>query len=416
MPWRVVRWTAAVSLLLAATVAAASDRTVVVMLFDGFAPALLDGVETPALQRMRAQGAWTHDLTPVFPSISIPNQVSISTGCWPKNHGIVSNEFLDPQRGHYDHFVDADWLTGCEHLFQVAERQGVRSAALGWVGRFSETRGELASATSMERKFAEYPDDPQRAKQVIQMLRAPDQQRPRLILAYFHGPDNAAHFSGLDSARTRQAVADSDARIGEVIEAISQLPFADQTTLIVTTDHGMVPVSHNVNITKILLNNEINARVTSSGTTSFLYFDDPREADRALRSLSAYTQFSAVRKTAAPAEWHLGNGARVGDIILSAKPPYFIEDIRRWPAWLQWLGTFGPEFLWARLTLRASHGYPPGTPGVEGILYAWGAGIAKGREVVNVNAIDVHPTVAQLLGILPGEPVDGQIATDLLLP
>ena len=59
--------------------------------------------------------------------------------------------------------------------------------------------------------------------------------------------------------------------------------------------------------------------------------------------------------------------ARVGDVIVSAKPPYFIEDVHRWPTWLQWLGTFGPEFLWAGLSLQASHGYPPGTPGVEGI-------------------------------------------------
>lgn len=406
----------AMVLVLAATDARAFERTVVVLLFDGFAPSLLDGVATPALMRMRTEGTWTHDLTPVFPSISIPNQVSISTGCWPKNHGIVSNEFFDPQRGRYDHFVDADWLTGCEHLFQVAERQGIRSAALGWVGRFSETRGELATATSLERKFEEYPDDAQRARQVIQTLRMPDKQRPRLILAYFHGPDNAAHFTGMDSARTRQAVADSDARIGEILSAISELPFASEVTLLVTTDHGMVPVSHNVNVTKILLNHEINARVTSSGTTSFLYLEDTREIDRAVRLLSVYTQFTTVRKVATPGDWNLGNGARVGDVILSAKPPYFIEDIHRWPSWLQWLGTFGPEFLWARLTLKATHGYPPGTPGVEGILYAWGAGIAKGKQAGSINAIDVHPTVTRLLGIAPGEPVDGHIATDLLAP
>jgi hypothetical protein len=83
---------------------------------------------------------------------------------------------------------------------------------------------------------------------------------------------------------------------------------------------------------------------------------------------------------------------------------------------LQWLGTWGPEFLWARFALKATHGYPPDTPGMHGIFYAWGSGIAAGRELPSLRAIDVHPTVARLLDIAPGETVDGRIATELLAP
>jgi len=36
-------------------------------------------------------------------------------------------------------------MTGCENLHQVAERQGVRSAALDWYGARSHARGPLAS-------------------------------------------------------------------------------------------------------------------------------------------------------------------------------------------------------------------------------------------------------------------------------
>jgi hypothetical protein len=75
---------------------------------------------------------------------------------------------------------------------------------------------------------------------------------------------------------------------------------------------------------------------------------------------------------------------------------------------------WGPEFLWAGLALKATHGYPPETPGVESIFYAWGAGVARGREVKGLRAIDVHPTVAELLEILPGSPVDGAVSLDVL--
>lgn len=414
----IVRFLIICALLLASPHAWAKNepvrRTVVVLLFDGVAPAMLEGVATPTLERIRREGAWTHNMIPVFPSISMVNQTSVSTGCWPEHHGIVSNMFHDPERGQYDHSIDADWLIGCEHLHQAAERQDVRSAALGWVGRTSGTRGDQATAVSAEKIWAEYPDDATRVEQVIKVLRMPDPQRPRLVLAYFKGPDGSAHFNGMDAWQTRQAVAASDAHVAKILAEIESLPFKDQTTVIVTTDHGMMPVTHNVNIKKILLNHDINAAFLSSGTTSFLYFSDPTQIDRAFDALSGYTQFEVVRRAAQPGEWHVGQSPRVGDLIVSAKPPYYIEDIDRWPSWTQWLGTWGPEFLWSGFALKATHGYPSETPGVQGILYAWGAGIAKGREVPGIRSIDVHPTVARLFAIKPGSPADGQVATDLL--
>ncbi|HTW36617.1 MAG TPA: hypothetical protein VMD53_18510 [Rhizomicrobium sp.] len=43
------------------------------------------------------------------------------------------------------------------------------------------------------------------------------------------------------------------------------------------------------------------------------------------------------------------------------------------------------------------------------IFYAWGAGIAKGKEIPRLDMIDVHPTVMAFLGLKPGHPVDGHV-------
>ncbi|HVM94964.1 MAG TPA: alkaline phosphatase family protein [Candidatus Acidoferrales bacterium] len=402
--------------LFIATRAAASERTVVVLLFDGFAPSLLDVWPIASLDFMRQEGAWTHHMIPAFPTISLINQTTISTGCWPEHHGIVTNLFIDPQRGVYDHSHDADWLIGCEHMHQAAERQGVRSAALGWVGRTSSTRGDLATRVSAEKSWSDFPSDDERARQVMSLLMLPDKERPRLILAYFRGPDAVEHFKGMNHPDTRQAVETASQAIGHITDTIRTRPFADQVTLIVTTDHGMINATYNVNVQKILANHGIKARFLSTGSTSFVYLDDKQQVDRAVRELSGYDEaFDVVRKDVQPPEWHIGTGPRVGDLILSAKPPYFIEDIERWPWWSHWLGTWGPEFLWARYALKATHGYPPTTKGMDGIFYAWGAGIAKGRQVASLRAIDIHPTVMALLGIQPGNPVDGVVATEFFV-
>jgi predicted AlkP superfamily pyrophosphatase or phosphodiesterase len=391
-----------------------APRTVVILLFDGFAPALLADIPAPNLERLRQDGAWSHNMLPPFPTISLISQTTISTGCWPEHHGIVTNVFLDPQRGEYDHSKDADWLTGCENLHQAAERQGVRAAAYGWAGFYSTEHGEQASRVSTERAWKDYPKDPQRAEQVIQTLQLPLAQRPRLIEAYFSGPDDEEHFKGMDSAETRQAVIDSDKIVGDIRAVIENLPDHDQITLLVTTDHGMLPVTHNVNVQKILLNNSIAADFRSTGTTSFIYLKDKSTKAAAVAALSKYTQFEVLLPEKPPSYWHLGNGPRVGDIVISAKPPYFIEDVSRWPWFVRWLGNWGPEFLRASFSLKATHGYPPATPGMAGIFYAWGAGIARGHEVKQIDAIDIHPLAARLLGIQPGNPVDGHVVTECL--
>jgi hypothetical protein len=51
---------------------------------------------------------------------------------------------------------------------------------------------------------------------------------------------------------------------------------------------------------------------------------------------------------------------------------------------------------------------------MSGVLYAWGDGIAKGRELPHARAVDVHPTAAALLGIASGVPLDGAPIQSLL--
>jgi alkaline phosphatase D len=363
---------------------------------------------------MRAEGAFSHRMIPVFPTISLVNGISISTGCWPESHGVVTNKFLDPEKGLYDHSRDADWLTGCEHLHVAAERQGIRSAALGWYGARSGTRGSLATHVDHAERWEDFPEDRDRAREVVGLLALPGEQRPRLILAYLRGPDRSAHFEGQGAPETVAAIQASDASVGAVLSAVDALPDRDDVTVVVTTDHGMRPVTHVVNIERILARHGISARPVSTGTTSFLYFDDPGDVDGAVKKLAGYEEFDLLRPGDAPAWSHVGTSPRAGDLIVSARPPYYIEDADLWPAWARWLVGLGPDLIWTGLLLQESHGYPPDTPGVEGIFYAWGSGIAPGRELPRVDAIDIHPTVTRLLGIEPGRPVDGRVVRALL--
>jgi hypothetical protein len=55
-------------------------------------------------------------------------------------------------------------------------------------------------------------------------------------------------------------------------------------------------------------------------------------------------------------------------------------------------------------------------PLLHGIFYAWGSGVARGRDLGLVRAIDIHPSVARLVGMEPGQPVDGVPIEAMLAP
>jgi predicted AlkP superfamily pyrophosphatase or phosphodiesterase len=393
-----------------------AKQTVIVALFDGFTPSMMAAGDTPNFDQLKQDGTWSDHLTPVFPTLSLTNHTSFITGCLPENHGILNNKFIDPDRGLYDHSDDADWRTGCATLFEDVEAGGLKAAVLGWAGRKSSTRGALASYISDETKFEDFPDDPARAEQAVALLDAPVETRPDLIVIYFQGPDSSAHFIGMDAPETMADVEQSDAIIGRLREKLEAIAGQQDVALFVGTDHGMTPVTHLVNIARILRRHGVTARTASSGTNSFVYLDDPSTAPSALAKLGGYEEFSVFGKGKYPAYAHIGASSRAPDVLLVAKPPYFVEDPDLFPWWLLWTGVtwIWPDVFDASMTLKATHGYDPAMPEMHGIFYAWGTHVAKGKELAHIDITDVHPTVLSYMGVAPTSHVDGQVVEGLI--
>lgn len=402
------RWVFALMVLL--VTGAQAKQTVVVTLFDGFTPEMMELANTPNFDALKTDGTWSDHLIPVFPSISLTNHTSYITGCWPENHGLVNNKFYDPERGLYDHSDDADWRTGCDALFEAVEKQGLKAAALGYAGRKSSTQGALASIISPEAKFEDFPQDPGRAEEVLELLDKPAAERPDLIVAYFRGPDGNAHFKGIDAPETIADVETADRIIGKIRGKLATLAVVDDVALFVGTDHGMKNVTHMVNIGRIMRRHAIDGVVASSGTNAFIYLNDPTQANEIHKKLEGHDAFDAYVKGSFPDYAHIGDGPRAPDILLAAKPPHALEDVDMLPGWVHWLGLtwIWPDTFSLFGGLVATHGYDPAMPEMHGIFYAWGSRIPQGQELDQVQIIDVHPTVLSLMGLSPTDHIDGK--------
>jgi predicted AlkP superfamily pyrophosphatase or phosphodiesterase len=400
-----------VAALLFTCAAVAADRTVVVVLFDGFSPFMLEGVAAPNFDRLQREGASSRHLVPSFPTLSMVNHTTFETGCWPAYHGIVANEFRDPVMGPYDtkaDRADAAWRTGCESMWQAAERQGAPAAVFNFVGRWSSTAGKQATIINDEVPWKDHEDDDTILAKTAQAL---EDSHIRLIALYFDYPDSVAHGDGVHGGKTKDAVAKADTVVGRLMTMIKALPKDRQVDLVIGADHGMTKVDKVINIDKLKALHHFDAEVAYGSGSAMLYLKPASDAARVARALRRYhATFEVYRKGHFPAYVHIGSGARVGDLLLITRPPYAFEgselmkpDIAARTENISGPPIYEPQVKW----FNAMHGFKPDVVAMHAIFYAWGPGIAH-RRIKQLDMIDVAPTVLHLLDLKPGNRSGGK--------
>ena len=212
-----------------------SDRVVLIVV-DGLRYDA--SLEMPYLNELRHQGAEFITETGQ-PSLSLPGWTTLGTGAGPEISGVTTN-----------------WYQGAVRLDTVlaeAKRAGLKTAIVGdkaWdqlygasvdVGRYPYY--PPTGSPSGDHVFpgpASYWDEARNvgidedfAREALAILRT---ERPGLLVLHFLGPDQFAHGYGAAS----QKYADDVARVDELVRQIVGGVSLDDTTVIVTSDHGHV--------------------------------------------------------------------------------------------------------------------------------------------------------------------------------
>jgi len=390
--------------LVVAAALQAGGPTVIVISMDGLRhdwPALDD---LPAFARMRREGGEAARLTPVYPSNTFPGHVSLATGTYPDVHGIADNHFMDVVRGPYRMSGDASWLLA-EPLWIAAERQGIRAATYFWVGSETDWQGRAQS-------FRMAPFDGQRPEadkvaQILAWLALPEADRPRLIMAYFAGPDQIAHDRGPNSSAVREQLRTQDAALGKLLEGIDQQQLWPSLTLLVVSDHGMTAMGDYIDIATPLSDASIEAVFTGS-TLVHVHLADEADLEAARKALSRVIGVK-VHSVDTARGMRIAPPERMGDLVVTTQPPNILTRPGGFSgALMEFLRFFGWDF--------GGHGYDPSLPDMGGSFVAMGRGVAAGTKFGEVHQVDVAPTVAALLGIKPPQKSEGKVVISLDTP
>lgn len=378
-------------LILTAISSSSSARPLILLSIDGFKGQYLETISPPFLTKLIKQSAYSRKLQPVFPSLTFPNHLSIVTGNYPENHGIVGNSFYHPllhQSYHYQANKKDSRFIASDTIWSIAEKNQMISAVYFWPESETPIKGHLPH---YYRPYKNDVSNQARLAQLISWLKLPKEKRPSLLLSYFSTVDTAGHLFGPNSPEVKEQVLAIDKTLENFFAALKQHKLSDVDVLIVS-DHGMTPVDE----TKTIAVNELSLpkHAVVRNNYSELYVYTTRRIlsrDKAKLKAEANGRYTVLAKGSYPSHWHFDKQlSSIPDLVLSAKPPHLFKDS-------------GSE-----LNIKGSHGFDPlGFSDMDALFIAHGPSF-KPQQLEKIANIDIMPLMLTLLKLPPPAHLDGK--------
>ena len=360
------------------------DMITVIVSLDGFRWDYPQMYDTPNLQKIAREGVHAQSMAPSFPASTFPMHYTLATGLVPDKHGIIDNSFWDTERNVRYSMSETTTRNnpayyGGEPIWITAQKQGVRTANMYWVG------SDIPIQDTYPNDYKRWENSPrlnfsQRVDTVAAWLQRPKNLRPRLIMLYFEEPDGTGHRYGPSSEQTGRQVHVLDSLIGVLMTKIEQSPIARNVNLIVTSDHGMAETA----IERIIriddyLKPAWYERIAGNNPSQIFTREGCR--DSVLTALAHAAHISACRKEEIPPHLNYGTNRNIGDVVV-------IPDC-------------GWQFTNATRSQLGGHGYDPACLDMHIIFYACGPAFKRNYRHPVIHNTDVYPLLSRLLGIKP---------------
>jgi phosphonoacetate hydrolase len=279
---------------------------VVVVVFDGLRPDMVTPELMPRLSAFGATSSWFREARSVFPSMTRVATTSIATGAMPRVHGIVGNAFYCPEalpehaidtslladiaraearlgRSLYDAPTFADALAKAGKRLSIVHTGSAGSAlALNpradvhghWTfamlgAQHTRTPHAVEEAVTSfgplpERDLPRFAETAYAANVFCDIVLK--EQQPDVALIWFNEPDTSYHYKFIGAPETLAVMNAADEAFGLILDTIAVMPGADDTAIIVASDHGQISSHGTFDIARALT--EAGHPARSSGNRS----------------------------------------------------------------------------------------------------------------------------------------------------
>lgn len=404
-------------------------KYVVLITIDGLRLEMITDKEmpSPVLKELAASGTLVERVVSVAPAMTYPNHTALVTGARPIHHGIFYNS---PFEGNKKTGI-ANWYADsikCPTIWRKAKENGLITCSLFWpVSAFGKdidynvpeywsidknvTLWELLRKSStpqgileeLEREtIGRFSDKTYRAghrngdvRTAFMAVHLLDKYRPNLTTIHLWSTDHSQHQTGTESMETKKSLAAVDYAIGEIVEGLEYAGMLDSTLLVVTGDHGFTDVNRSIAPNVWLMKEGLltsdtenwKAKFYGAGSTAFLYLknkNDQKTLERVRSMLKALPDekrslFRVVEQD------ELAKLGCSPDVVLALEPIVGVGVTS---------AITGEDII---IKKAGKHGYL--LPRETTSTIFWGAGVANGKIIKEINITDIAPVIMKVLGI-----------------
>lgn len=421
--------------------------------FDGLSTLDFEYISNlPNFKEYLKGASYSKKVYSVYPTLTYPAHATIVTGRYPKNHGVVNNIQLQPNKKSPDWYWHRSHIKG-DTLYDLAIERGMKVAALLWpvtakakiqynmpeVLPYRPWQNQIIASMLNGSPIFQY-----KLNKLFGHLRQGTKQpnldnftyksfihtikdkRPDLSLVHYTDLDTIRHHYGFYSDESKEALKRHDERLGEIIKTLKEMEIYKDSTIVVLGDHSSLDEDKVINL-NVLLKEKGYIKVNEAGKiisyrailnncdgSAYIYLKDKKDEElikeiykvieafnKEHNCIEAIYSSNEADKLGADPECALMLEAMKGYYFLDEVEGDLIREIRK-----EEVGGV-PNFT------RSTHGYSPFKENYTTVFMASGKGIKKGIAIEEMNLIDEAPTLAKLLGLELKE-VDGKVITEFL--
>ncbi len=365
---------------------------VLIISVDGFRPEYLNRSITPHINSLATRGVKAR-LKNVFPTTACPNYISLFTGCYPENHGIISNVFKNTANGEYfdtrvpESYNAPKWYASV-FLWEYLEKFSIYSSMISIPGAsvYSDYKSSFYFIDIDEKVRPEF-----RIKEAFYYLRKKE-KTPRLTAIRFEFIDEIGHKEGTITDKMNEAIVTLDNFVGEITDSLKSLNIYDKTDIIFLSVHGMTDINdfQTINLGEILYGKDVE--IINAGSYAFLYCNSD-SIKSYINLLNKNPGLRAFGKKEIPENLHLKYSPFIPDILVLPDYGKTIVEKNDFPTY----------------NLKAIHGYSPEHKSMNGIFIAAGSSFKKKQNTEEVRIIDIFPLICKLFDVHIPKHTDGDI-------
>ncbi|CAF0903576.1 unnamed protein product [Rotaria sp. Silwood1] len=366
-------------------ISSTNQPRLLIVSLDGFRHDYLKNYSLPTLNRIQNQGVKTiNGMEPTFVTMTFPNHISIATGMYQEDHGIIHNRFFDTNIKKsitFDTRDEGQWADPkVEPIWITATKQNKRSAVIYWPAShniFNGVRPIIYNSL--------YSDAIPMREKIDNAITYFRENFIQLAMLYHYEPDRQGHVYGPDSNETREALFRLDGDIDYLLNKVKS-ELNDDLNIIILSDHGMANI---VQLLQPFREGYINrSSVEDNILDGPIFSVTPRsgEFQQVFNGLRAIPGVTAYKREEFPERYHYSKAIyRLGEIILvpNNEGIYFSQALTKVPS------------------PKGNHGYDNTLPSMQAIFMAQGPDFSQHFEINSLKNVDVYHIACKILDLKP---------------